>query len=492
MKNRFTASLLLTLLLLPSILSSCGEKTPVDDNPTSAAVTSAAGQSEDAGYIYPELDLAGREFRILNVEPTWDFRTTIVPDVENGEALNDAIYMRNKNIEEKFNTALIEVLQPMGEIEAFIQRTILAGDDIFDVAFSPTAHNRTVGAAITEDLFVNLLDIETLNLDAGYWDQTVARDALVGSKDHLYFANNDINIMGIQGMWCMYFNENMIANLGLEKPYDLVRTGKWTLDRFGEYIKAGKSLNGDTDYTWDEKGKSIYGYTAPPAGTASLVIATGERYITIDKDSRPVFSLETERFFTAADKIVSQLFGADGNYIPCNEARPSLKAYDLVFLNGRAFFAAGELKSADVYRPMEDTFGIVPMPKLDENQENYYSMQFPQSPVMVIPATNKHVSETGAVMDALAYESNRSVTPVFYDITVKQKNLRNEESIEMLEIIKTSRFFDVGVAYDWTRTLSNSIRDSLDKGEASVASIIESNKSAVETAIKKTMDIMDK
>ena len=94
-------------------------------------------------------------------------------------------------------------------------------------------------------------------------------------------------------------------------------------------------------------------------------------------------------------------------------------------------------------------------------------------------------------MDALTYESYTDILPIFYGVTIEQKGLRNEESIEMLDIIRSTRFFDIGDAYGWTTSIQDSIRRALDVGNDNIASIIASNKDAVNAAIEATMDLFN-
>ena len=97
---------------------------------------------------------------------------------------------------------------------------------------------------------------------------------------------------------------------------------------------------------------------------------------------------------------------------------------------------------------------------------------------------------TGVILDALTYESYENILPIFYDVTLSQKGLRNEESIEMLQIIRDTRFFDLGDAYGWTTKVQNSVRNALDKGNAGVASLIAAEKPAIDAAIKATMELL--
>ena len=72
-----------------------------------------------------------------------------------------------------------------------------------------------------------------------------------------------------------------------------------------------------------------------------------------------------------------------------------------------------------------------------------------------------------------------------------QKGARNEDSAEMLRIVRDTRIINVGSMYGWTSSLLNSIATQLENGNASVASIIASSKPSIEALINKTIDALE-
>ena len=140
---------------------------------------------------------------------------------------------------------------------------------------------------------------------------------------------------------------------------------------------------------------------------------------------------------------------------------------------------------------MNENFGIVPFPKLDENQADYRSTAVHQCAVFTIPVTSTHAEEIGQVFDALSYESDEMVLQPYFAVVVEQKGLRNEDSIDMLNIIKRTRSYDIGVAYQWISSLEEQIRNKIYNGSADVASIIDSNKSKVQENIDKMLTAMN-
>ena len=71
----------------------------------------------------------------------------------------------------------------------------------------------------------------------------------------------------------------MLADLGLETPYDLVRDGAWTIDKLHEYATAGANLNGDSSFAWDENGSAIYGLASYEDSLNAFITGGGESYV---------------------------------------------------------------------------------------------------------------------------------------------------------------------------------------------------------------------
>ncbi|MCL2159764.1 MAG: hypothetical protein FWH48_10185 [Oscillospiraceae bacterium] len=492
-KKKITAMLLMAVMLLTLACSSQTNNTKSGDNGGSEGIDEKIGAGSETpetdAYEFPELDCGGSDFTFLNPIQDWGFYTDIVLESSTGEILDDAVYSRNGTIEEKFNVNLIEINFEISEIEQKIKTTVLAGDDLYDAIYCPAYNSASIGALITQNLFCDLGAIGELQFDMPWWNQTIQEECAIGNGNNVYFSVCDINIMDLQVPWCIYFDEDMMKNLDIALPYALVKEGKWTYDRLAEYAKAGAQLNGAADFKWDHDNAAIYGLTAWQHGIGALLAASGERYVSKDEEGNPYLSAETERFFNACDKIM-QITQETGVYQSANDW-PNPFNFQYIFRDGKALLMIGELKAADSLRNMDSTFGILPLPKYDENQSRYYSSVTIQMPVLTIPVTNEDTHMAGIILDAMAYLSYKNVTPIFFDVTMSQKRLRNEESIEMLEIIKDSVVYDLGMAYGWSNTLYLAIRESLDNGKNTAVTTIEKNREKIAIAIEKTMELVN-
>jgi len=500
MKKRLLFVLILIFALL---FISCGDKSSggdkgggqsTDSNTTNANAGETQTQETAESYVFPDLNCNGETFTFLNVTTTWDFYTTIVPEAQTGEILDDSIYKRNLAVQEKFNVKLKETGVLIDDIEAQIKKTVTSGSSEFDAAYTPIFDKSYVGNMASQNIFYNLKDIPDLQLDMPWWNQKINKECEIGPDSKLYFTWCDINVMNLQAPWCVYINEDMMKNLGLDLPYNLVRDGKWTFDKFEEYAKAGAQLNSETAFPttlakWSPNSTAVYGYVSYEGGTRALLIGSGERFISRDGSGMPSLAIDNQRFYDICDKI-AEITTPPGVYQNANDYTSGFH-YEYLFRDAKALMAVAEIKAADTFRNMDSTFGIVPIPKYDETQSTYYSSVANPMPVLIVPSTVQDVQRTGIILDAMAYLSTKDVTPVFFDITMSQKRLRDEESIEMLQIVKDSVIFDVGLAYGWTAAIYNTITDSLDKGKNIAVTTIEKNRDKIAVEIQKTMDLME-
>lgn len=488
MKKILTFTLIALIAL--TLLVSCGGDSGQSSQTTTSAKTDSGDNIEETthSYDYPDVNYNGEEFVILNAENIWGFLMQIDFEEMTGESLEDAIYTRNRSVEEKLNFKLVETTKHIDELANTLQKSILAGDNAYQAGFVG-AH--TISLLVGSNYLYDLYDIPELQLDEYWWDKSVINESKFADNSGLYFAATDLHLSAMDGTWCMMFNEDMAVNLNVDKPYDLVRQGKWTVDKLQEYAKLGANLNGDENFGWNVNGNSIYGYTSFDAASAALIFALGEKIIEKDANSQPYLAMDTERFFSVTERI-ARLNATEGEYFTANEEEPSAKSYGPIFKNERAFFIGCEIKMAQYLRDAEFTFGLVPFPKYNEEQAEYHSMMFYQLLLITIPITNGDTERAGNIIDALSFEAKQQVMPIYYDVYISQKGLRNEDSIEMLDLINQTRFFNIGNAYGWTTTLYNSIRQTLDKGSSDISALIAAQRTAIEANIEKTMsEIME-
>ena len=132
-------------------------------------------------------------------------------------------------------------------------------------------------------------------------------------------------------------------------------------------------------------------------------------------------------------------------------------------------------------REAEFEFGILPYPKFTEDQDGYHSRVEGGCKIAVIPVTNKNPENAGALLEAMACYGFNEIIPNYYEIALKRKNSRDEQSAEMLDLIFSTRSYDLGDTW-WC----NELRDGIFKP------MFRDNNRDLASEIKKKSKLIDK
>lgn len=499
-RNRRIAALLLAVLTVSVTLMSCGGGSGVKggDGDRTAAQAEAAEttQAEETGstappYDYPDVDYEGASFRVYNPGEMWQMYVDLDHPEQTGEPLDDEVFKRNRRVEEMLNITVDEIEEAdVHKIISTASASILAGSDDYDVVYVGANLGQSMA---TNGYFNDITKLDGLRLDEPWYDRQLLDSLSVAGKT--FFGASDFHLMIYDASWPLFFNEDMLTNLNMEFPYDMVRKGIWTIDRFAEYQKAAVALNGDEGWAWNMNGNCVYGMSTHGDNAHNYFFySTMARFIELDKDRLPVFKADSELFYDRVTRIAA-LFDTKAGLTfkgHTSDFSAELGGYFYVFANGRALFLTIGLKGANQLRDYDLAFGIVPFPKYDEAQEEYCTTTSTNVLLFTIPVTCAALERTAVVLDVLSYESYVNVKPVFYETTVQQKGLRNENSIEMLDYLFANRGMDLGVQLGWATSLTNSIRTLLYNGEDGAASIVEAQRNAVEAKAAAYIEALEK
>ncbi len=489
MKKNQISLLLCTAMLALSVMS-CGDAGDTGNPVTDAAVdttgeTAAVTEAEETvlPYNYALTDFGGHEFVFLNegeIENNWA-NPLIAPEAADGETINDALYNRKVAVEEALNITLREEGISGDTLATVTKKTVTAGDATYDAIMN---RNNDIGSLITGGYLTDLRSMDQLHFDEPWWDNIVCDTATL--VDKLYFASSDISLFPFEATWVLYFNETLLNRYDIEYPYDLVREGKWTLDAFYEIVKAGTNVS-STSY--NPGGSDIYGIVTHNQFMGALIAGAGEKFLAVDDSGYPRALEVTDRFYDVAQKITN-ITADKHQYVDRIEQTLVTPSTDSTteFMMGTFLFNAETLGHIYKLRSFEDNFGVLPMPKYDEAQESYISMMATWGVLLTtVPKTNTDFERTGTVLDYLAYQSYISLMEPYYDAFLTQKGARNEDSADMLSIIRDTRDVNLGYLFSWSNTMEEPIRTELMKGSTNIASIVAKYESKVQTAIDKSM-----
>ena len=139
------------------------------------------------------------------------------------------------------------------------------------------------------------------------------------------------------------------------------------------------------------------------------------------------------------------VFARQGDYSQFDKIRTKFASEEATMITDRLIAVESEqLKNMDA------EYGIIPIPKLNEEQKEYYSLAhdlFTVYGIINSVVTDSMTDDLGAVLEAMAIESERVVTPAYFEVALKGKYAKDQESWEMLDMIVGNLKINGGLIY---------------------------------------------
>ena len=439
---------IISVLLLAGIIISCADESADLDTEmpeADAAEILAEPEPEILKPNLPDANYDGYIFNLLvsewNSDGYWG-TYEIYAEEENGDPINDAVFRRNRNIEQQLDINITEVR--VQDVDGLTRRSVSAGDDAYDCVL-PTLANAANLAS--NGYLLSMDNLAYIDLSQPWWDQNAANLSIGG---RLFFSVGDLLVKDKDSMFIVMFNKTVAQDNGIEDLYNLVRENKWTFEKFHSVMREVSSdLNGDGEMGFDD----LLGLASSDFAINVLFYNSGETVTRKDNDDFPYLTINTERAIRAAERAF-EIVTDKSSAILANEmtgiANPWTDGINRMFHDNRALFLLAQITFIHRTRTMESDFGILPSPKLDENQDRYYSSINPVvSTCIAVPSSAQDKERTSVIIEALTAESKYTLMPAYYDVTITNKMIRDEESAEMLDLILASRVFDLGFVFNW-------------------------------------------
>ncbi|MCL1859348.1 MAG: hypothetical protein FWF92_08960 [Oscillospiraceae bacterium] len=424
----------------------------------------------------PEADFGNSAFTVLY--PDWAaYQTYLVAEEDNGDLMNDVVYYRQKHVEDRFNIQM-KWVKIEDQSLPNLKNSVKSGIHEYDLAL--TMYSNSIDTFAADNYVLDWNTVPNVDFSKPWWN-TNSNDTL-SLNGKVFFAVSDFIIPEPN---VTFFNKDMIQSYGLEDPYKIVRDGKWTYDKMYEMGKVvAKDLDGDG--LWTDKDQyglvtqlNWYFYSVPQSAGINLVEKDGE--------GRLVLTTAVERLHEAlisVDRLVNDKsvtftypYGAMGDqYISA-----------LPLSSGQVLFHWDPLAQAFRYRAIDAfDYGILPWPKLDDEQESY--RHFSHNGFIVVPTTNPDLAKTGIIVEALSAESYKYCVPAYNEVLLGIKLTRDQDSVEMLNLIYSTCVFDIGRNYLGGDPMQTGFRDLLEKGSTDYISFYEKNAAKTQARLDKLYD----
>ena len=437
------------MLLLCALLSACGaeDQQVITDNETTLLVENTEAPVTDVRYAIkeelPEKDYGGAPIRILmrnSTSPDWI--GDMFSEEETGEVISDAVYNRNLAVSERFDVTFELIRSSHHNYETDGIAAILAGEDAYDII---VPHARAAFIYSEQNLCLDWnSELPYVDLDKPWWDQDARESFEINKK--LFPMVGDLSYQALAQTDCVLFNKAIFDDFGEEYPYQKVIENKWTFDEFSRLVRlCSEDVNGDGAYKPEE---DVFGYaTYQWVGPIQALTQGGARIVDKDVSGKVFLSIYIETTVEVYEKYFDLLY-SDNSYLELSR-NGSIKTFDSrqLFAEGRAMFIDCALNDVSFMRDMKDDFGIIPAPKFDSSFDRYYTNVDSGTNLFIVPITVGDAEKVSIILEALAAEGYREVIPAYYEVALQNKYARDDLSVQMLDIIKEGRVFDLGYYY---------------------------------------------
>ena len=497
------------LLLLAMLLPACAQSKTNDPAATTPAVTADTtaapveetttedpnDRSKVEDNVPDDVRFDGTTLHVLyrgNADGKGLIETLDVVGTDNiGDYVSDGVWERNRKVEERLGITFdfIAGMAPdLGSMATMVRSTVVSGSDEYDYI------NSTGNTNITQSLNIYMRDLANLPYvdysEPWWWPDVICALSLDGKTYNYIFGDMCVYCYIQTGVF--YYNKAMYEDVfgDPDEMYSFVMNGTWTVDMLMEKAQtAYKDANGNgVQDTGDVFG--VLKTANQGEETDHYIQACGVEMYHYDENNHLVIEFDQERAVLAVEKL-----GALYNTTPgVFHSDLGIDQSDKYFADGTVLFFPARFSrvTQENLRSMEQPYGILPYPKLTEDQKEYYSLIHDSSSNICVP---KSVGEDkmpvlGATFEALCAESWRSVMPLFLETALKLKYSQDSMSGQVIDIVIDSVAKNTLIEYrNYANDfINNCMGTNIKNGKNNFASVYKKALSAAQKAWDKAVE----
>lgn len=470
MKMRIKAlCLMLAVIMCAGVFAACGgpelsNSTP--NNDTSVNSDSASGDVSDENKLnygpadygtfpYANQKLNGDPIRILCVDTERHKyglqQFSYIEELE-GNAINAAVQNRNNFLEENYGITfeVTGVKYPSDEMK----KLIAGNTNEYDLVCESV--DRLV-AGISTNYYLSLNNY--VDITHPWWDQRAINALALGEK--YYFLAGDALLTDDDNTYLTLYNKDMFKkNAKLSEYgdiYDIVRNGEFTIDLYYEMCRAVSTPDSNGQWGFD----ATYGNLSHAYGATVMMNGLNIATVTKDESNQLSITLDDEASINAFNKVYELMSDTANTQraeliigkSPTNPSQYGFAELEEMFVNERGLFYNTTSSSVSILKSanLEFEFGVLPIPKLNKEQEYYCNtVNVYQSSAFAIPSSvpSSRISDIAFAVQALGFY-NADVIRSYYQTTLQLQAIQSDDDAEMLDIVYNNRFYDIGAIYNW-------------------------------------------
>jgi len=446
--KRTLSAILSIIMLLGTLFTAIGCSDPSNNQDPATTTAAAVGSNadevttdnlyDDKGYLKdsldPSLNFGGETVNIFAWEHT-------LPEFEveeqSGNIVEDAIYTRNANTESRLGVKL-EFTITKGNSGAFkefcqeVSNSISVNDGAYDLI---GCYLRSAGVLTLEHHLLDMLEVDHLDFEKPWWSSSLLE--LNTINDSLYFISGDVASTLIYQMMFMIYNNDLGANKNLTSPQETALDGNWTLEMLFEMTQG---IYNDLDSDGLKSDEDCYGLFSISHPLLDIFyMGSDMHYVIPDAEGNLILSEDvlSDKSFSVIDRLINLYYTSNDGYFTKTAPYTIYSAGNSLFYN-----VSGEILSK-YFRGSDIDYSILPAPKYDESQKNYRTPVAFTHTMYCIPVDVKNTQKSGAVLECMASEAYRNVTPALFETAFKYQYSKNPLDAEIFEIIRNNVVFDI-------------------------------------------------
>lgn len=445
--KKILSLLLLAVILLVSVVACGGGETTTGD--TTSDTTGEETTTEAPAYTGSPIeslepaDYDGYGFTFYT-RSCCNHAKAVFTDAEATDIVDVATYNRNEKVYSLLNA---EILEPItaGDGPAYdLVVALQSGEQVCDAIM----WHRSYAAGMAADgLLLNMAELENLYFDYPWWaTDLIEKYSYKGTQ---YLAVGHMTTDYVTDIGCMIFNKTLFENIFPENDlYDEVRNEEWTLDRLAYYLQnAGADFDNDGIYIPGDR----LAMSVSRQHFYQFMYGADQFAVLQNSDGVPEFVINTDKMVSIVEKVYDMMIANPATYRIENP-----EAAEEIFVRGQAVFGAVAFRDMmeSGLRKMEDGYGVLPYPMYDEAQGQYNSRQFAHGSLFCMPylLTDEAADRASHIVEAMARIGYEDVTPVLYEMALKEK-YTNVNDWDMMDIITeglTADFGDIAGGFQFT------------------------------------------
>ncbi len=352
--KRFLLSCVSIIIIFSSLfLSSCYKETAIPPiTETQKNEQPASNHYHEKLNILPDSNFEGAKFRIAT-----DSSSLFIPQNQTS-VVGKEQYLRNKAVEEKYNIKITLTDESgLPTIADRIRSEALAGADYCDMVLLESAGFKTL---VSSDALINVRSIPYLDLGESYYHE----NALTSTN----FGNFTYGISGSfnydpENVYVVFYNKDLLAKTALPSLHQLALDNQWDFENFLIYSEEVSTV-------CRAEGINVYGFSSTQDQQTlinAFWAASGQSFLSNPYGEKPQLIYNNndtlQNFITQTQNILFR----SPSYL--KDQSLALQS----FQKQECFSMIAPLKFAEEITGYGINWGIVPLPKLDINQKEYYS-----------------------------------------------------------------------------------------------------------------------